>query len=142
MPTPQELLAASLAACSALTIEAYAKRKGWEIGEVVVEVDYQVAQRGCPARCSVIVRLPTDLPEEQRLRLMSAAAKSPVHRTLEGETMFDEHLELTEPHAAADNGQHAAEPSQSNGLLRRLLRPSPPARQSGEQKCSTQPARD
>ncbi len=89
-PTPQELLAASLAACSTLTLETYAKRKGWEIGEVVVEVDYEAAQRGSPARCATVVRLADNVPEEQRRRLMAVAAKSPVHRALEGETMFDE----------------------------------------------------
>lgn len=62
-PTPQELLAASLAACSTLTMETYAKRKGWDIGEVAVEVDYEIAQRGCPARCAMIIRLPEHVPE-------------------------------------------------------------------------------
>ena len=37
-PDPQELLAASLASCTAITMEMYAERKGWEIGEVEVEV--------------------------------------------------------------------------------------------------------
>ena len=36
---PQEMLAASLASCSAITMEMYANRKGWNIGEVVVDVD-------------------------------------------------------------------------------------------------------
>ena len=119
-PTPQELLAASLAACSALSMEAYAQRKGWDIGEVAVEVDYEVAQRGCPARCGIVVRLPEDVPEERRRRLMSVAAKSPVHRTLEGETIFDERLELRLPDPAG-NGQPASAARRSNGLLRRVL---------------------
>ena len=36
------------------------------------------------------VQLPKELPEEQREKLMTIAAKCPVHRTLEGEVMFDE----------------------------------------------------
>ena len=40
------------------------------------------------------VKLPKELPEEQRNRLMQIVAKCPVHRTLEGEVMFDEKLEL------------------------------------------------
>lgn len=122
-PTPQELLAASLAACSTLTMETYAKRKGWDIGELAVEVDYEVARRGCPARCAMVVRLAEHVPEEQRRRLMSVAAKSPMHRTLEGETMFDERLELTVPEAGAANGRRARRSSDSNGLLRRFFRP-------------------
>jgi len=33
------LLAVSLASCTAITIEMYAKRKGWDIGEVAVDVE-------------------------------------------------------------------------------------------------------
>jgi len=93
-PNPQELLAASLASCSAITLEMYARRKGWDVGEVAVEVDYEPAHRGSPTRFEIVVRLPSDLPDDQRERLMQIVAKCPVHRTLEGEVMFDERLEL------------------------------------------------
>ena len=93
-PSPQDLLAASLASCSAITMEMYAKRKGWNVGDVVVEVDYEPAQRGSPTRFQMAVKLPKELPEEQRDKLMQIVAKCPVHRTLEGEVMFDERLEL------------------------------------------------
>ena len=93
-PSPQELLAASLASCTAITIEMYAKRKGWNIGEVRVDVDYEPAQRGSPTKFHQVIQLPKELPEEQRERLMQIAAKCPVHRTLEGEVMFDEKVEL------------------------------------------------
>jgi putative redox protein len=93
-PSPQELLAASLASCTAVTIEMYARRKNWEIGDVAVDVNYEPAQRGSPTRFRMSVRLPKELPEDQRERLMQIAAKCPVHRTLEGEVMFDERVEL------------------------------------------------
>ena len=93
-PSPQELLAASLASCTAITMEMYAQRKGWEVPDMAVEVDYEPAQRGSPTRFSMVVRLPKELPEEQRERLMQIAAKCPVHRTLEGEVMFEERVEL------------------------------------------------
>jgi putative redox protein len=93
-PSPQELLAASLASCTAITMEMYAHRKGWDIGEVVVDVDYEPAQRGSPTKFAMEVRLPKELPEDQREKLMHIAAKCPVHRTLEGEVMFDERVEL------------------------------------------------
>ena len=44
-PSPQELLAASLASCTAITMEMYAQRKGWDLGDVSVDVDYEPAQR-------------------------------------------------------------------------------------------------
>jgi putative redox protein len=93
-PNPQELLAASLASCSAITMEMYAQRKGWDIDDVVVDVDYEPSQRGSPTKFTMTVRLPKELPEEQRERLMTIVAKCPVHRTLEGEVMFEERLEL------------------------------------------------
>ena len=93
-PNPQELLAASLASCTAITMEMYAQRKGWDIGEVVVDVTYEPAQRGSPTKFQMDVQLPKELPEEQREKLMTIAAKCPVHRTLEGEVMFDETVSL------------------------------------------------
>ena len=93
-PSPQELLAASLASCTAITMEMYANRKGWNIGDIIVDVDYEPAQRGSPTKFEMKVLLPKELPEDQRERLMQIAAKCPVHRTLEGEVMFEESVEL------------------------------------------------
>ena len=93
-PNPQELLAASLASGTAITIEMYARRKGWNIGDVKVDVDYEPAQRGSPTRFRMVMHLPKELPDEQRERLMQIAAKCPVHRALEGEVMFEETLEV------------------------------------------------
>ena len=94
-PSPQDLLAGSLASCTAITIEMYAKRKGWDIGDIAVDVDYEPAQRGSPTKFKMKVLLPKELPEDQRERLMQIAAKCPVHRTLEGEVMFEEEIELS-----------------------------------------------
>jgi putative redox protein len=93
-PTPQELLAASLASCTAITIEMYAKRKGWELGDVAVECDYEQAERGSPTTFRLVLRLPSALSEEQLERLEKIAAKCPVHRTLEGESRFEQRVEL------------------------------------------------
>jgi putative redox protein len=92
-PSPQELLAASLASCTAVTMEMYAQRKGWTLGDVEVAVDYTPAERGCPTRFRLTLRLPDDITEEQAERLRVIAAKCPVHRTLDGEVMFEERVE-------------------------------------------------
>ena len=91
-PDPQELLAVSLASCTAITIEMYAARKGWGLDHVEVEVEYSPADRGCPTKFELVTRLPADLPEEQVERLRVIAAKCPVHRALEGEVMFHERV--------------------------------------------------
>jgi len=92
-PSPLELLAASLASCTAITMEMYAQRKGWDVGEVEVTCDYTPAERGCPTRFNLIMRFPESLDDEMVERLRVIAAKCPVHRTLDGEVMFDERVE-------------------------------------------------
>lgn len=91
-PSPQELLAASLASCTATTIEMYANHKGWEIGEVKVRVEYEPAKRGAATNFNVVICLPQGLEEEQVRRITEIAAKCPVHRTLEGEVIFNERV--------------------------------------------------
>ncbi len=92
-PSPQELLAASLASCTAVTMEMYAERKGWDIGDVEVECSYRPAERGTPTRFDLVLRIPEGLSVEQVERLKVIAAKCPVHRTLDGEVMFSERVE-------------------------------------------------
>jgi putative redox protein len=92
-PDPQELLAVSLASCTAITMEMYAQRKGWDIGPVDVDVQYTPAERGCPTKFELVMRLADNLPEEQVERLQVIAAKCPVHRVLDGEVMFQERVE-------------------------------------------------
>jgi putative redox protein len=93
-PSPQELLAAALAACTAVTMEMYAKRKGWDASGLAVDVRYTPAERGCPTRFDLVMKMPPHLDDEQIEKLRTIAAKCPVHRTLEGEVMFDERLEV------------------------------------------------
>ena len=93
-PSPQELLAASAASCTAITIEMYAKRKGWNIDGLEVDVDYTPAERGSATSFKLVMRFPAHLSEEQVEKLRVIAAKCPVHRTLEGEVLFDERVEL------------------------------------------------
>jgi putative redox protein len=92
-PEPLELLAASLAACTAVTMEMYAQRKGWDVGGVEVTCDFTPAERGCPTRFNLVMRFPEELTADQVDRLRVIAAKCPVHRTLDGEVMFDERVE-------------------------------------------------
>ena len=94
-PSPQELLAASLASCTAITMEMYAKRKGWDVEGLRVDVAYTPAERGCMTQFDLVMKMPAHLSEEQVRRLQVIAAKCPVHRTLEGEVAFEERVELS-----------------------------------------------
>jgi|SRR5579884_360451 len=92
-PTPQELLAASLASCTAITLEMYASRKQWDLGPVEVECEYSTPERGAPTQFALVMRLGRECTEEQLERLRTIAAKCPVHRTLQGEVSFSERIE-------------------------------------------------
>jgi putative redox protein len=96
-PSPQELLAASVAACTAVTMEMYANRKGWDIGQLEVECEYETPERGSATSFNVVLRLPESCDEEQIEKLRVIAAKCPVHRILEGETIFQDRVELVAP---------------------------------------------
>lgn len=93
-PSPQELLAAALASCTAITMEMYAQRKGWDVSGLEVDCTYTPAERGAPVNFEMTFKLPAHLSEEQVERLRVIAAKCPVHRTLESEVSFDETVEL------------------------------------------------
>jgi putative redox protein len=84
-PSPTRLLAASLAGCTAITIEMYAERNDWDIGQVEVDVDVEY-RNGKPLSFVVTLRLPSELSDEQRKRLLVVASKCPVHNLIAGET--------------------------------------------------------
>ena len=84
-PSPTRLMAASLASCTAITIGMYADRKGWEIGDLEVAVDFEGMPKGADtARFKIRLDLPDDLDDDQVNRIRTIAAKCPVHRTLTG----------------------------------------------------------
>jgi putative redox protein len=83
-PKPTLMLAASLAGCTAITMELYAERKGWDVGEVEVEVDVEY-EKANPTSFAVTLHLPAELTEEQRQRLVVIAGKCPVHKVIAGE---------------------------------------------------------
>ena len=92
-PTPHELLPAALASCIGTTIALYANRKGWDVGDIGVDVTYD--HRADPGRFEVEVRLPAELTDEQFERLRRVAASCPVHRALEAGFSFEQRLVRT-----------------------------------------------
>ena len=89
--SPYGFLSAGLGACTSMTIRMYARRKGWPLEHVSVDICHdkvhaQDAETGSGDKIDTWrrkIRLTGDLSTEQRQRLLEIADKCPVHRTLE-----------------------------------------------------------
>lgn len=94
-PGPYELVSAGLGACTAMTIQMYARRKKWPLVSVEVHIDHAKdysddmrATTGKPKKIDRFDRtliIEGDLTDEQRARLLEIADRCPVHRTLHEE---------------------------------------------------------
>jgi putative redox protein len=97
-PSPYQLLAAGLGACTTMTIRLYARRKGIPLGHVSCDVshdrchteDCEDCDKG-QAKVDVfrrVIRLEGDLGDDQRNALLAIADKCPVHKTLHGQAII------------------------------------------------------
>jgi len=94
-PTPYQLVAAGLGACTSMTIRMYARQKKIPLEHVQVDVNHaKVHAQDCEScgqnggkidRFERRISLSGDLTDAQRQRLLEIADRCPVHRTLEGE---------------------------------------------------------
>lgn len=83
--TPYGFLSAGLGACTSMTIRMYARRKGWPLTGVSVDISHGKAHvDGAKIdQFNRRITLEGDLDEAQRARLLEIADKCPVHKTLE-----------------------------------------------------------
>lgn len=97
--SPYGLVSAGLGACTSMTIRMYARRKGWPLAGVSVDITHakehaaDAADPGAKVdHFDRTIRLEGDLSTEQRARLLEIADKCPVHRTLERSSSVTTHL--------------------------------------------------
>ncbi|HWE45677.1 MAG TPA: alpha/beta fold hydrolase [Caulobacteraceae bacterium] len=93
-PSPYELVAAGLGACTAMTVRLYADRKGWPVRRTRVSVRHDKVSGAVPTdQFTRRIGFEGDLDAEQTAKLFEIAEKCPVHRTLEsGSTVITEPL--------------------------------------------------
>ncbi len=87
-PAPHELFPAALASCVSTTLLMYAQTKGWDLGEVTVDVEYD--NTSTPRRFAIAVQMSGDLDDAQLARLDKVAAACPVRRAIESGIVFEE----------------------------------------------------
>jgi putative redox protein len=101
-PTAFELLLGSVGACVAITVQMYARRKGWPLDSVVLDLEHSKieaadcedceTEKGKISEIRLRLYLQGALSEEQRDRIFQIAGRCPVKRTLEGEIKFRSEL--------------------------------------------------
>jgi len=93
-PDPYQLLLASLGTCTSMTMQMYAKRKGWPLEAVTVHLRHRKIHAEDCAKCdkdasAYLDRIEKEitlkgdgLTEGQQTRLLEIADRCPVHKTL------------------------------------------------------------
>ena len=94
-PSPYDLVSSGLSACTAMTIQMYVKRKGWDLQNVEVHTNYGKTHatdcEDCENTSAKIdtfnreIKLTGNLDNKQIQRILQIADKCPVHKTLHNE---------------------------------------------------------
>ncbi|MRT17297.1 bifunctional alpha/beta hydrolase/OsmC family protein [Vitellibacter sp. q18] len=95
-PSPYEFVSAGLAACTAMTLQMYARRKKWELANVTCHINYSkehaVDCQHCEDDAAKIdtftreINITGNLSQVQKQKLLEIADKCPVHKTLHSPT--------------------------------------------------------
>ncbi len=96
-PNPYDLLLSSLAACKIITVQMYARRKGWPLTGIELTMstkkihaqDCEDCETDSNAKVDIIeteIKFLGELDEDMVGRLKDISEKCPVHRTLTSET--------------------------------------------------------
>jgi putative redox protein len=86
-PEPHDILAASLGACTAITVMMYAHRKKFDLQDIEVRVDHSHVEGVYVMKCHL--KYIGNLTEEEKNRMTEIATKCPVHKTLVGQIRIE-----------------------------------------------------
>ena len=90
-----QIMLAALGSCQAITLRLYAQRKGWDLGEVTVQLTSERIGNGKEHLESHITST-GKLDEEQRLRLEEIAGRCPISKLLKNQPELVETFTLVD----------------------------------------------
>jgi len=89
-PDPFSTLLASLAACTLSTLRMYIDRKGWDIPEINISLNfYQESDPELTTTISRLISFPTEIEEDIKKRLLIIAEKCPVSKLLKNNIVIN-----------------------------------------------------
>ena len=89
-PDPFSTLLASLAACTLSTLRMYIDRKGWDIPEINISLNfYQESDPELTTTISRSITFPTEIEDHIKKRLLIIAEKCPVSKLLKNNIVIN-----------------------------------------------------
>ena len=87
-PEPHELMLSALGACTSITIQMYAQRKGWDVKNISIRLKEESVEdpnnQGKMTQITREIDVEGDLTQEQIDSLKAIADKCPIHKLLIG----------------------------------------------------------
>jgi putative redox protein len=90
-PSPDELMEASLASCTVITLRMYADRKQWPVTGINATVTLERTETNTVFTRHIFID--GDISEEQRERMLQVASSCPVSKTLKGAITISSSIE-------------------------------------------------
>ncbi|MDB5127004.1 OsmC family protein [Mucilaginibacter sp.] len=89
--SPYNLLLASLASCTVITLRMYIDRKMWIVDEIAINLDLFKNQNGVLIESKLTFK--GEITDEQRKRLITIANACPIHKILVGNIVINTSIE-------------------------------------------------
>lgn len=98
-PDPHQLALGALGACTSITIQMYANRKGWDLKQVKVNVSEEQVpipgQSGTRPKLTKDIEVSGNLDAEKLSALKNVAEKCPVNKLMMGDKQMECRLNLS-----------------------------------------------
>lgn len=105
-PSPYETMLAALGACTSMTMLMYARKKGWDVENIEIELNHEKmhaedcetceTKTGKLDKISRDIRVRGNLSDDQLNKLLEIAEKCPVHRTLTTEIVINDNIGMVQ----------------------------------------------